>query len=89
MYASRLYDFGGEGHRNYSRQAHSVGMKNLRMLKILVPLSGVVFVLYILNGYRQASNDVSLQKRFLKESEEEFKTLAKRFDMLSMELKSK
>ena len=66
-----------------------MGQRNLRLLKLLIPLSAVVFLLYILYEYRQANNDVNLQKRFLKESEEEFKTLNKRFDMLGMELKSK
>ena len=64
-----------------------MGPKNLKMLKLLVPVGAVFILLYVLYKYRQASIEVSLQKRYLMELDEDFKTLSKRFDMLSRELK--
>jgi len=65
-----------------------MGNKNLRLLKILLPVAAILLLLYFFYAYRQAANDASLQKRHLLESEDEFRTLTKRFDMLSHELKS-
>ena len=65
-----------------------MGNKNLRILKILLPIAAVVLLLYLLYEYKQAANEASLQKRHLLESEEEYRALTKRFDMLSRELKS-
>ncbi len=65
-----------------------VGNKNLRLLKFLLPVAAVCLLLYALYEYRQAASEVDVQTRHLRESQEEYKTLTKRFDMLSHELKS-
>ena len=64
-----------------------MGNKNLRLLKILLPVAAVCLLLYAFYEYKQSYNELVVQKHFLREAQEEYKTLMKRFDMLSNELK--
>ncbi len=54
---------------------------------IIAGAAGVLIVVYVLYGYRQAHNDVQLRTRDLSVAKKEYQALSKRFDMLSNELK--
>lgn len=63
-------------------------MGGQRRSRVLIAVAaGVLVVLYVLYGYRQAHNQVQLKTRDLGEAQKEYKALSKRFDMLTNELK--
>lgn len=49
--------------------------------------SGVCAIVFLLYDCKQAHSEVNLKTRSLKEAEDEYVALNKRFDMLSYELK--
>lgn len=63
------------------------GQRNSKMLRTVVGAVLGLVALYMLYGYRHASNEVTVKSHRLKLAEEEFQSLSKRFDMLSNELK--
>lgn len=65
------------------------GQRNSKLLRLIVGGVIVLVALYVLYGYQQASTDAAVKTRYLREAEEEYKALSKRFDMLSNELKGK
>ena len=63
------------------------GQRNSKLLRMIVGAVVVVIALYVLYGYRQATNEAASKSHHLRLAEDEFHSLNKRFDMLSNELK--
>lgn len=63
--------------------------RNSKLLRLVIGTVAVLLAVYVLYGYRQSYNDATIKSRHLKEAEDEYHALSKRFDMLSNELKGK
>ena len=63
------------------------GQRNSKMLRTVVGGILLFTALYVLYGYRTCVNESALKSHHLKLAQEEVRSLNKRFDMLSNELK--